>query len=77
MHLPAGLTACPCTLSPPSHPPSPQAGGGGGSVRLADLLDRFNAQAAVHVSEREVRQALGELEGGYRLGANGMIAAFA
>jgi DNA replication licensing factor MCM4 len=40
--------------------PSARSGQG---VRLAELLDRVNAQASVSVGERELRQALAELEG--------------
>eukprot|EP00887_Chlorella_sp_A99_P000983 scaffold5.g983.t1 len=49
-----------------------RAGGPGGSVRLADVLDAINAQASVRVSKRDVRLALAELEDFARL-SNGVV----
>lgn len=43
-------------------------------MRLADLLDSINAQSSVHVSERDLRQALCQLEDGWKLTA-GIVSA--
>ncbi|KAL6782888.1 MCM4 [Auxenochlorella protothecoides x Auxenochlorella symbiontica] len=51
-----------------------QARLGGQGMRLAELLEGMNAQASVHVSERDLRLALSELEEDYRLAA-GVITA--
>lgn len=67
---PLGCISCHCTIN---WLPQPRKGadpcavrelqaGGPSGMRLAELLDLVNAQASVRVTERELRQALGELE---------------
>lgn len=47
---------------------------GGAGLRLAELLDALNAQASVHVSEKELRAALTQLEDRFKL-SGGVVSA--
>ena len=54
---------------PEWRPPALQAGSG---LRFAELMDLVAQQSSVRVAERDVRQALAELEGSVRV-ANGIV----